>query len=127
MQACMLSGFSHVQLFATLWATAHQAPLPTGFSRQEQWSALLQGIFPTQGSNLCLTTSATWEGQTHTYMLTYLTRAPRTCNECFLVAQQQRIPLPCSRLAGDVCWVPGLGRPPASKENNNRENTMRNG
>ena len=25
--ACMLSYFSHVQLFATLWATAHQAPL----------------------------------------------------------------------------------------------------
>ena len=36
---------------------AHQAPLSMGFSRQEYWSALpslLQGIFPTQGSNLSL-------------------------------------------------------------------------
>ena len=36
--ACMLSHFSHVQLFATLWTEAHQAPLPTGFSRPEYWS-----------------------------------------------------------------------------------------
>ena len=33
--ACMLSHFSHVQLFATLWTVAHQAPLSMGFSRQE--------------------------------------------------------------------------------------------
>ena len=31
---------SHVQLFATLGAVAHQAPLSTGFSRQEHWSGL---------------------------------------------------------------------------------------
>ena len=58
---------SHVQLFATPWTVAHQAPLSTKFSRQEYWSglhfpspgkntgagchSLLQGIFPTQGSN----------------------------------------------------------------------------
>ena len=47
--------FSRVQLFATLWTVALQAPLSTGFSRQEYWSgldALLQGIFRIQGSNL---------------------------------------------------------------------------
>ena len=47
--------FSRVQLFATLWTVALQAPLSTGFSRQEYWSgldALLQGIFLIQGSNL---------------------------------------------------------------------------
>ena len=36
------------------WTVAWQAPLSMGFSRQEYWSglhALLQGIFPTQGSN----------------------------------------------------------------------------
>ena len=27
-------------IFATLWAVAHQAPLPMGFSRQEYWSGL---------------------------------------------------------------------------------------
>ena len=35
MHACMLSHFSHVQFCATQWPAAHQAPLSTGFSRQE--------------------------------------------------------------------------------------------
>ena len=35
---CMLSCFSHVLLFATLWT--HQAPLFMGFPRQETWSGL---------------------------------------------------------------------------------------
>ena len=34
----MLSCFSHVQLFVTLWTIAHQAPLSMEFSRQEYWS-----------------------------------------------------------------------------------------
>ena len=37
---CMLSLFSRVQLFATLWTVARQAPLSVGFSRQEYWSGL---------------------------------------------------------------------------------------
>ena len=37
----MLSYFSHVQLFETLWTVAHQAPLSVGFSRQEYQSGLL--------------------------------------------------------------------------------------
>ena len=40
MHACMLSRFSHVQLCATLWTAAHQAPVSIGFSRQEYWSGL---------------------------------------------------------------------------------------
>ena len=55
--AWVLSHFGRVQLFATLWTVAHQVPLSMGFSRQEYWSglhALFQGIFPTQGPNLCL-------------------------------------------------------------------------
>ena len=31
---------SHVQLFVTPWAVAHQAPLSMEFSRQEYWSGL---------------------------------------------------------------------------------------
>ena len=71
---CMLSRFSHILVFATLWIVARQAPLSMGFSRPEYWSGLLYpspGIFPTQRLNLCLmspalagrffTTSATWE------------------------------------------------------------------
>ena len=37
---CMLSHFSHVQLFATLWTVACQAPLSMGFSWQEYQSGL---------------------------------------------------------------------------------------
>ena len=32
--------FSHVRLFATPWAVAHQAPPSMGFSRQGYWSGL---------------------------------------------------------------------------------------
>ena len=36
----MLTHFNRVQLFATLWTVACQAPLSMGFSRQEYWSGL---------------------------------------------------------------------------------------
>ena len=36
----MLSCFSHIQLFVTLWTVAHQALLSMEFSRQEYWSGL---------------------------------------------------------------------------------------
>ena len=38
MHACILSCFSCVWLFTTLWTVACQAPPSRGFSRQEQWS-----------------------------------------------------------------------------------------
>ena len=41
--ACVLN---HVQLSATSWTVAHQAPLPMEFSRQEYWSRL---PFPSPG------------------------------------------------------------------------------
>ena len=43
---CVLSRFSRVRLFATPWPVAHQAPLSTGFSKQEYWNGL---PFPPQG------------------------------------------------------------------------------
>ena len=60
---CMLSRFSHVQLFLTPWYAAHQAPLPMGFSRQEYWSGLPcpppgdlpnRGIGPVSASVSCI-------------------------------------------------------------------------
>ena len=45
---------SCVQLFATPWTVAYQAPPSMEFSRQEYWNGLpllSPGIFPTQGSN----------------------------------------------------------------------------
>jgi len=71
----VLSCFSRVRLFATLWTVAHQAPLFTGLSRQEYWSGLpcppLGGL-PHPGieseslmspalADRFFTTSATWE------------------------------------------------------------------
>ena len=71
---CVLSHFSRVRLFVTLWTEAHQAPLPVGFSREEYWSALPcppPGVFPPRdgtrvscGSCIdsrALYTSATWK------------------------------------------------------------------
>ena len=44
--ACVLSRFSCVQFFVTLWTVACQAPLSLGFSRQEYWSGLLESSHP---------------------------------------------------------------------------------
>ena len=38
MPPCVLSHFSRVRLFVTLWTIGHQAPLSMGFSRKEYWS-----------------------------------------------------------------------------------------
>ena len=35
-----VKSLSHVQLFETPWTAAYQAPLSTGFSRQEYWSGV---------------------------------------------------------------------------------------
>ena len=73
----MLSCFSCVQLFATLWTLAGKDPLSMGFSKQECWIGLsypLPGEFPYSGIEPMLltspalaggffTTSATWEAQ----------------------------------------------------------------
>ena len=71
----MLSRFSRVQLFATLWTAARQAPLSVGFSGQEYWSGLPCSppgdlpdlgvepaplMFPALAGGF-LTASATWE------------------------------------------------------------------
>ena len=71
----MLSHFSRVRLFETLWTIAHHAPLSMGFSRQEYCSGLPcpppgdlpdPGIEPVSPTSPALaggffTTSTTWE------------------------------------------------------------------
>ena len=75
MEYCMLSHFSCVQLFATLWTVACQAALSMGFSRQQYWSGLPcspPGDLPNLGiepwflmssalADGFFTTGATWE------------------------------------------------------------------
>ena len=38
----LLSHFSHVQLLATPWTTADQAPPSMGFSGQDYWSVIIR-------------------------------------------------------------------------------------
>ena len=73
--ACVLSHFSCVQLFVTLWTAACQAPLSMGFSRREDRSELPcppPGDLPNLGiepmsfmspalADRFFTTSASWE------------------------------------------------------------------
>ena len=75
MYECILSCFSRVQPFATLWTAAHQAPLSMGFSRQEYWSGLLcspQEVLPDPGMEALagrfFTSSPTWEAQIYVYI-----------------------------------------------------------
>ena len=52
----MLSHVSHVCIFATIWRAARQASLSMGLLGKNirvGFHFLLQGIFPTQGLNLC--------------------------------------------------------------------------
>ena len=54
---CVLICFSRVRLFETLWTVVYQAPRPwdsPGKNTGVGSHALLQGIFPTQGSNSSL-------------------------------------------------------------------------
>ena len=71
---CMLSCFSCVWLFVTLWTVACQAPLFMGFSRQEYWSGLpcpSPGHLPDPGIEpASLNISCT--GRQVIYMCTYL-------------------------------------------------------
>ena len=90
-QACMLSHFSYVQLFATPWTAAHQALLSREFSRQEYWSGMPflpprdlpeSVIKPMSLMSLALaggffTTSATWELRRF-----YTTRKQEPLNQC---------------------------------------------
>ena len=70
--ACVLSCLSCVQLYAYAWTVAHQAPLSgdsPGKDTGVGCHTLLQGIFPTQGSNPLLSRLLHWQEGS-------LTRAP---------------------------------------------------
>ena len=78
-RACMLSGFSHVRLFAILRTTAHQAPLSMEFSRQACWGGLpcpppgglpnlrIEPTSPALAGRF-FTTGATWEAHIYTHI-----------------------------------------------------------
>ena len=75
LHACLLSCFSRIRLFATLWTVGCQAPLSMGFSTQKYWSRLPcpsseelpdsgikpMSLLPPAVACRFFTTSATWE------------------------------------------------------------------
>jgi len=76
---------SHVWLFVTPWTVARQAPLPWDSPGKNSWIGccfLLQGIFPTQGSNPRL---LHW--QADCLPLSYLGSPSAVCTLCHLNQQ----------------------------------------
>ena len=84
MHVCMLSHFSCVQLFVTLWTVAYRDPLSMRFSRQEYWCGLpcpAPGDLPDLGikpapfmspalAGVFFTTNFTWEvPHIHTHII----------------------------------------------------------
>ena len=66
---CMLSCFSCVQLFGTPWIAADQALCPwdsPGKNTGVGCHFLLQGIFPTKGSNLSFLSLLHWQADSLT-------------------------------------------------------------
>ena len=75
MCACMLSHFSCVRLFGTLWTVAYQTHLSIGFSKQEYWNGFIcpppgnlpdpeiqaMSLISSALSGRFFTTNATWE------------------------------------------------------------------
>ena len=118
--ACVLSCFSRVWLFATLWTVAHQAPLSMGFSKKELWSGLPcpppvhlpnPGTEPASLSSPALagrffTTSATWEALNQVLLLllsrfscVWLCETPETA------AHHGESPIPGILQARTLEWV----------------------
>ena len=95
--ACLLSRFSCVWLFSTLWTLAFQAPSSMGFSRQEYWSGWPcppPGDLPDPGieprsllspavtlAGRFFTTSATWEAP---YISVYILYIIYICITCII-------------------------------------------
>ena len=75
----LLSRFSCVRHFVTLWAIAHQAPLSMGFSGQEHWSGLPcppPGDLPNPGTKLTSPVSPTLTGRFFTTSATSEAHSP---------------------------------------------------
>ena len=82
----LLSHYSRVQLCATPWTAAHQAPLSLGFSRQEFWSGLpFPSLHPSdsfsEGKQATLDNPMTLWSRTFFYCWFYLfPEAPGNCS-----------------------------------------------
>ena len=88
---CVCVTLSHIQLFATLWTTAHQAPLSMGFPRQEYWSGLplpTLGDLPSPGIEPESLMSPTLADGFFTTSATYvINRELLRCGGCLFIQQ----------------------------------------
>ena len=92
--AYMLSCFSWVWIFVTLWTIAHHGSLSRdspGKNTGVTWLALLQVIFLTQGSNLCLL-----------YCKHMLYSWAKAMPESLLLAPTLSLPTPCNILTRNI-------------------------
>ena len=88
---CVLSHFSSVWLYATLWTVAHQAALTMGFSNQEYWSRSPYpppGDLPDPGIEPVSLTSLALAGRFFTFSVTNMIRH-NLCSCCYLEVQQE--------------------------------------
>ena len=107
---CVLSHFSCVWLFVTLWTIAPQAPLSLGFSRQEYWTRLscpspehlpYPGIEPVSLVSPALaggffTTRPTWEAQVQSKYAINISCCHYCLYHCVLKGWQNQTANPCS-------------------------------
>ena len=88
MHSYLLSHFSRVQLWATLWTVACQAPLSMGFPRQEYWSGLsfpFPGDIPNPGIK---PTSPAWQVDS---LPPSHWGSPYVCNMCICVCTHTHV------------------------------------
>ena len=125
--ACLLSCFSCVQLCATPYTEAHQAPPSLGFSRQEHWSGLpfllqcMKVKSESEVAKLCPTLSdpmdcslpgSSIHGIFQARVLEWLNRYFAFVRAS-LIAQMVK---ESTRNAGDPSLIPGLGRSPGGSQ-----------
>ena len=106
---CLLRCFRGVRLFATPWTVARQAPLTAGSSRQEYWSWLPcrpPGIFPTEGSNLHLTSPAL-AGRFFTTIATWEALRQQCLHQISLQANHRIQSVPFGSGESDCSYSPG--------------------
>ena len=106
-----VKSLSRVQLLATQWTAAHQAPLSMGFSRQEYWSGVplpsptinmyLLSLFSRCSVNTCWLNECTNELR--------LTIPQKWASQVALVVKN---PPPDAGDIWDLSLIPGLGRSP---------------
>ena len=101
-RVCVLHHFGRVQLYVTLWAVAHQAPLSMGFSGQEYWSGSPRpppGHLPGPGVNPVSLSSRSPASAGR-----FFTTSATICNTMFWILTLDKIIELSSNVKPFKCW-----------------------